>query len=102
MKKGGRYYAQMTILQSAWVTGLQIDDKGNQIEPKQVSLLDNVRMVEFEVEDLTQPLRMWVKIDIPDISYHHQYYVQLVFNQKQVSLLLQKTHERKTYYASRT
>jgi len=54
-------------------------------------------MVEFEVEDLTQPLRMWVKIDIPDISYHHQYYVQLVFNQKQVSLLLQKpTNEKPT------
>lgn len=97
IEKDGRYYAQMTILQSAWVTGLQIDDKGNQIEPKQVSLLDNVRMVEFEVEDLTQPLRMWVKIDIPDISYHHQYYVQLVFNQKQVSLLLQKpTNEKPT------
>lgn len=90
IEKDGRYYAQMTILQSAWVTGLQVDYKGNQIEPKQVSLLDNVRIVEFEVEDLTQPLRMWVKIDIPDISYYHQYYVQLAFNQKQVALLLQK------------
>ncbi len=90
IEKDGRYYAQMTILQSAWVTGLQVDYKGNQIEPKQVSLLDNIRIVEFEVEDFTQPLRMWVKIDIPDISYHHQYYVQLAFNQKQVALLLQK------------
>ncbi|MFF6014870.1 NEAT domain-containing protein [Lysinibacillus fusiformis] len=90
IEKDGRYYAQMTILQSAWVTGLQVDYKGNQIEPKQVSLLDNIRIVKFEVEDFTQPLRMWVKIDIPDISYHHQYYVQLAFNQKQVALLLQK------------
>ncbi len=90
IEKDGRYYVQMTILQSAWVTGLQVDDKGNQIEPKQVSLLDNVRIVEFEVEDLTQPLRMWVKIDIPDISYHHQYFVQLAFNQKQIASLLHK------------
>lgn len=95
IEKDGRYYAQMTILQSAWVTGLQVDYKGNQIEPKQVSLLDNVRIVEFEVEDLTQPLRMWVKIDIPDISYHHQYFVQLAFNQKQIALLLHKPINKK-------
>lgn len=91
IERDGRYYAQMTILQSAWVTGLQVVYKGNQIEPKQVSLLDNVRIVEFEVEDLTQPLKIWVKIDIPDISYHHQYYVQLAFNQKQIASLLQKS-----------
>lgn len=91
IERDGRYYTQMTILQSAWVTGLQVVYKGNQIEPKQVSLLDNVRIVEFEVEDLTQPLKIWVKIDIPDISYHHQYYVQLAFNQKQIASLLQKS-----------
>ncbi|WKT77835.1 NEAT domain-containing protein [Lysinibacillus fusiformis] len=90
IENDGRYYVQMTILQSAWVTGLEVDYKGNQIEPKQVSLLENVRIVEFEVEDLTQPLRMWVKIDIPDISYHHQYFVQLAFNQKQIASLLHK------------
>ncbi len=91
IERDGRYYAQMTILQSAWVTGLQVVYKGNQIEPKQVSLLDNVRIVEFEVEDLTQLLKMWVKIDIPDISYHHQYYIQLAFNQKQIASILQKS-----------
>jgi len=90
IEKAGKYYAQITILQSAWVTGLKVDYKGEQVEPKQVSLLDNVRIVEFEVEDLAQPLRMWVKIDIPDISYHHQYFVQLAFNQKQVASVLHK------------
>ncbi len=91
IERDGRYYAQMTILQSAWVTGLQVVYKGNQIEPKQVSLLDNVRIVEFEVEDLTQLLKMWVKIDISDISYHHQYYIQLAFNQTQIASILQKS-----------
>lgn len=90
IEKDGRYYAQMTILQSAWVTGLKVDYKGEQVEPKQLSLLDNVRIVEFEVEDLAQALRMWVKIDIPDISYHHQYFVQLVFDETQVAKVLDK------------
>ncbi|WP_230875022.1 NEAT domain-containing protein [Lysinibacillus cavernae] len=90
IEKDGRYYVQMTILHSAWVTGLKVDYKGEQVEPKLLSLLDNVRMVEFEVEDLAQPLRMWVKIDISDIPYHHQYFVQLVFDQTQVAKVLNK------------
>ncbi|WP_320939632.1 NEAT domain-containing protein [Lysinibacillus capsici] len=90
IEKDGKYYVQMTILQSAWVTGLKVDDKGKQVEPKQLSLLDNVRIVELEVEDLTQPIRMWVRVDIPDISYHHQYFVQLVFDEAQVAKVLAK------------
>lgn len=90
IEKDGRYYVQMTLLQSAWVTGLKVDDKGKQVEPKQLSLLDNVRIVEFEVEDLTQAIRMWVRVDIPDISYHHQYFVQLVFDEAQVAKVLAK------------
>ncbi len=93
IEKDGRYYAQMTILQSAWITGLTVDYKGQQVEPKLLSLLDNVRIVEFEVEDLTQPLRLWVKVDIPDISYHHQYFVQLVFDPAQVAKILDKPSE---------
>ncbi|MEQ6856275.1 NEAT domain-containing protein [Lysinibacillus capsici] len=90
IEKDGRYYVQMTLLQSAWVTGLKVDDKGKQVEPKQLSLIDNVRIVEFEVEDLTQPIRMWMRVDIPDISYHHQYFVQLVFDEAQVAKVLAK------------
>lgn len=90
IEKDGRYYVQMTILQSSLVTGLKVDNKGEQVEPKQLSLLDNVRIVEFEVEDLAQAIRMWVRVDIPDISYHHQYFVQLVFDGAQVAKVLAK------------
>lgn len=58
---------------------------GQQVEPKLISLKDNVRIIEFEIEDLQQPLRMWVKVDILELSYHHQYFVHLNFDQQQVA-----------------
>ncbi|WP_341301711.1 NEAT domain-containing protein [Lysinibacillus sp. FSL H8-0500] len=95
IEKDGSYYAHITILQAAWVTGLKIDKQGQQMEPKLISLVDNTRVIEFEIEDLTQPVRMWVKIDIPDISYHHQYFVQLAFEQAQIGAIINQPIENK-------
>lgn len=89
-EKNGKYYARMTILKSNWITGLTVDQQGNQVEPKLISLVDNTRIVEFEISNFEKPIRMWVKVDIPDISYHHQYFVNLKFNQQQVAKLLNK------------
>ncbi|WP_427109498.1 NEAT domain-containing protein [Lysinibacillus xylanilyticus] len=89
-EKNGKFHACMTILKSNWITGLTVDQQGNQVEPKLISLVDNTRIVEFEISNFEKPLRMWVKVDIPDISYHHQYYVNLKFDQQQVAKFLNK------------
>ena len=93
IEKDGIYYAQMTILKSAWITGFTVDQHGNQVEPKLVSIVDNVKIVEFVVNDFEQPIRMWVKVDIPEISYYHQYFVNLKFEQQQVAKLFNKPSE---------
>lgn len=93
IKKDGKYYAQMTILKSAWVTGLTVDQRGQQAEPTLVSDVENERIVEFEVVDLERPLRMWVQVDIPEIAYHHQYFVDLQFDEQQVANILEKPIE---------
>ncbi|MFB7156211.1 NEAT domain-containing protein [Lysinibacillus sp. NPDC056232] len=89
-EKNGKYYAHMTILKSNWITGLTVDQRGNQVEPKLISLVDNARIVEFEISDFEKPIRMWVKVEIPEISYYHQYFVNLKFNQQQVANFLNK------------
>ncbi|TDX94234.1 UNVERIFIED_CONTAM: heme-binding NEAT domain protein [Lysinibacillus xylanilyticus] len=89
-EKNGKYYAHMTILKSIWITSLTIDQQGKQVEPKLISLVDNVRIIEFEIQNFEQPIRMWVKVDIPEISYHHEYFVNLKFDQQQVAKFLNK------------
>ncbi|MFJ7980587.1 NEAT domain-containing protein [Lysinibacillus xylanilyticus] len=89
-EKNGKYYTHMTIFKSNWITGLTVDQQGNQVEPKHISLVDNTRIVEFEISNFEKPLRMWVQVDIPDISYHHQYFVNLKFDQQQVAKFLNK------------
>ncbi|MFJ6210727.1 NEAT domain-containing protein [Lysinibacillus sp. NPDC092081] len=89
-EKNGKYYAHMTILKSTWITGLTVDQQGKQVEPKLISLVDNVRIIEFEIQNFEQPIRMWVKVDIPEISYHLEYFVNLRFDQQRVAKFLNK------------
>ncbi|EON73519.1 NEAT domain-containing protein [Lysinibacillus sphaericus] len=90
IEKEGKIFAQMSIEKSAWITGLTVERQGEQVAPKLISLIDNMRIIEFEIEDLEQPLRMWVKVDIAELDYHHQYFVNLKFDQLQVDKFLNK------------
>ncbi|WP_107947268.1 NEAT domain-containing protein [Lysinibacillus parviboronicapiens] len=96
IEKEEKVFAQMSILKSAWVTGLTVEQQGEQVEPKLISLIDNLRIIEFEMEDLKQPLRMWVKVDIPELDYHHQYFVNLELDQQQVAKFLHKPSEEQS------
>ncbi len=93
IEKNGSYFAQMTILKSSWVTSLTVEQLGEQVAPTLVSINDNVRIVEFAVVDFHRPLRMWVQVDIPEIAYHHQYFVDLQFNEQQVAQIVGKPIE---------
>jgi len=88
IKKEDKNFAEMKILKSSWIKGLTIDFRDKMIEPKTISLVDDIRVIQFQVENLKKNIRMWVKVDIPDIGYHHQYYVQLQFDKKQVDKFL--------------
>ena len=85
IKIENKYYAQMKILKSSWLTGLKVEQQGEMIEPKTISLVDNTRLIQFEVENLEGKVRLWVQVDIPEIAYHHQYYVQLHLNKAQLA-----------------
>lgn len=81
----GNYYVQLTILKSHWVTSLTVEQQGELVEPTLVSLVDNVRVIQFEVKDVEKLQRLNVKVDIPELAYHHQYFVDLQFNKEQVA-----------------
>ena len=84
-KKKSGFDAQMEILKSSWITGLKIEQNGKLVEPKEISLVDNTRVIQFEVKDLYEKVRLWVKVDIPEISYAHEYFVELLFDQEQAN-----------------
>lgn len=88
VKIDDRFYAQMEILKSSWITGLTVEQQGEMIEPAQLSLVDNTRIVQFEVKDFHKKFNIWVKVDIRELTYHHDYYVQLQFDEHQVATFL--------------
>lgn len=88
-----KYYAQLTILKSHWITSLTVGQQGEQVEPTLISLVDDVRVVQFEVNDFEKLQRLWVKVDIPELTYHHQYFVDLQFDKEQVANFLGKPLE---------
>lgn len=84
-KKKGGYVAQMEILKSSWITGLKIEQNGKMVEPKEISLVENKRVIQFDVKDLHRKVRLWVKVEIPEISYAHDYFVDLLFDPEQAN-----------------
>ncbi|MFJ7735890.1 NEAT domain-containing protein [Lysinibacillus sp. NPDC097287] len=101
IEQDGKYYAQLTIIKSSWITSFTVEQQGQQVEPKLVSLVDDVRVVQFEVNDFEKLQRIWVKVDIPELAYHHQYFVDLQFDKEQVakfseSLLVPTNSEQPT------
>lgn len=90
----GGYKMQMKIIKAAWVTRLKIEQNGEMIEPKTISLENNGRTIEFTVNNLKEATSIWVKVDIPEINYHHDYQVHLVFDQEQVTQLSGQTNKQ--------
>lgn len=91
IKKNNKYYAQMKILKSSWITGLTVEQQGKMIEPETISLVNNSRLIQFEVGSFEKKVRLWVQVDIPELAYHHQYYVQLQLDKEQFAKFLGKT-----------
>lgn len=82
----GEQYISITLKQSKEVTGFRVERNGSMTTPETTSVNDkeNTRVVEFQVPDLTQKMKGWVKVDwdIPEtgFNYHHEYDIHLSFN----------------------
>lgn len=88
IRKDGKVYAQMKILKSSWVTDLKVKQGDKIIALKTISLVNNIRVVQFEVTDFAEVIQFFVRVDIPEISYHHAYDVQLQWDEEQLAAFL--------------
>lgn len=95
LKVGNHYEVQIKLIKAAWITGLKVEKNGEMIEPETISLENNIRTIRFHVSSLGKAKLMWVKVDIPEINYHHDYKVQLIFDENQVDQLIGQTTKPK-------
>ncbi|AXI00634.1 hypothetical protein DV702_13430 [Sporosarcina sp. PTS2304] len=83
-KRGNRYYAHMQITKSAWITDITVEQKGEMMEPKVVSHEEPLKTIEFEIEDFQKKSKLWVEVNLPELTYSYNYFVDLSFDQAQV------------------
>lgn len=83
-KRDNRFFAQMHITESDWVTDLTVEQQGKMIEPKVISRKDHTRTIEFEVEDFRKRIKLWVEVNLPELTYSYDYFVELLFNEEQL------------------
>ncbi len=81
VKNGSSYQVQLTLKNSSWITGFTV----NGATPSTISDSNDVRVVQFTVSSLTALQNAWVKVDIADLNYHHDYNVLLKFDEASLS-----------------
>lgn len=87
--KDGKKRVAITFKNSSWITDFKVYHNGKLIKPKVLSHdpKADTRVIEFAVENLDKKLNAWVKVDIPEIGYHHEYDVQFHFDPSSIELL---------------
>ncbi|WP_077319532.1 NEAT domain-containing protein [Virgibacillus proomii] len=87
--KNGEKKIAITLKNSSWITDFKVYHKGKLIDPKVLShdSKADTRVVEFAVEDLFTKLDGWVKVDIPELNYHHEYDIQFHFDPNSIQFL---------------
>lgn len=81
----GKYTMQLTILKPHWVTRITMEQDGEQLEPTIISHVEDKKVVQFDIKEIETLQRLYVQVDIPELAYHHQYFVNLQFNQEQIA-----------------
>jgi heme-binding NEAT domain protein len=81
VKNGSSYQVQLTLKNSSWITGFTV----NGATPSTISDSNDVRVVQFTVSSLSALQNAWVKVDIADLNYHHDYKVLLKFDEASLS-----------------
>jgi len=81
VKNGSSYQVQLTIKNSSWISGFTV----NGATPRTISDTNDVRVVQFTVSNLADLQNAWVKVDIADLNYHHDYNILLKFDERSLS-----------------
>lgn len=83
--ENGKARVQLTVKQSAWITEFSGPHGGN----KEISQSKeaNTRLVEFAVSGINSPTVMKMKVDIAEMSYHHEYSSDFVWDTSSLKLL---------------
>lgn len=81
----GNYTVQLTILKPHWVTRITMEQDGEQLEPTIISHVEDKKVLQFDIKEIKTLQRLYVQVDIPELAYHHQYFVNLQFNQEQIA-----------------
>ncbi|WP_409368755.1 NEAT domain-containing protein [Lysinibacillus sp. 38-6] len=87
VRDGSSYQVQLTLKNSSWITGFTV----NGVTPTTISDANDLRVVQFEIPSLAELLNAWVKVDIEDINYHHNYNIFLQFNEASMSKISDST-----------
>jgi heme-binding NEAT domain protein len=82
---GGNKRIHLTLKQDKQITGLMFNGANVSVENRNAD--KNTRVVSFPVSDLSKVMDGWVKIDWPEMSYNHEYNIQIQFNEASISPL---------------
>ncbi|WP_317943606.1 heme uptake protein IsdC [Carnobacterium maltaromaticum] len=96
----GQSSIQLQLNHSKWITGLWVD-AGNGLQSEQIISTDDsldTRKVSFQTGDLSAPIAAKIKVDIEnsDLSYHHEYKINLSFDLQSASLIAGSAVEKTT------
>lgn len=75
-ENSGSSTVQLTLKNSAWITKFEPPGGATVVSEDKAA---DTRVVQFTVSDLTQPVKIAMKVDVDEINYHHEYTVSLVF-----------------------
>jgi len=75
--KNGTSTVQITLKNSSWITKFQPPGGATVISEDKAA---DTRIVQFTVKDLSQPIKVAMKVDVEDINYHHDYTVDIIFD----------------------
>ncbi|MBK3497355.1 NEAT domain-containing protein [Viridibacillus sp. YIM B01967] len=91
--ENGKQYVAMTLKNAEWIKGFKVEQGGKLVEPTVIrdNLKANERVVQFEVKDLTKNMDAWVKVNVPEINYAHDYTVQMQFDLNGIKLIKSNT-----------
>ncbi|RKD22926.1 hypothetical protein BEP19_11885 [Ammoniphilus oxalaticus] len=82
--KDGKAVASITMKDSSDITHFKVEQQGAMRDVKVIesNAENNTRVVEFEVTDITQPVKAWVDIyiELPGLTYDQDYTIQLKFD----------------------
>lgn len=75
----GKTYIALKLLESDWITDFKTELNGVLTSTRVLRTENNERIVEFEVENLTEYLNAWIELDIPDV-YNTSHNVRFSFD----------------------